>query len=699
MKKSGIILFFIAFCAVQGLWGQVEDFRRKAPQPGPAPRIEMGKYEQFTLDNGLQVIVVENNKLPRVSFQLLVDAPPMKEGQFAGAASLAGDMLMRGTTTRTKAQIDQSIDFIGARFSTSQGGMFGSCLSRHQDKLLEIMSDVLLNPAFAEEEFEKVKQQRLSGLAYQQDNADFIAGNVAQVLRFGNDHPYGEIATERTLDNTNLDRCKDYYSKYFKPNISYLAIVGDIKLDEAKKAAEKYFGTWERGEVGTGFFKRPEAPAQAQVNFVDKPGAVQSIIRITYPLNLKPGSEDAILANLVNTILGDGGLLGSRLNGNIREDKGYSYGVNSTLATDKYVGYFSAGGSVRNEVTDSAVTEFLYEMNRLREEPVADQELDGIKNFIFGKFARALEQPQTVATFALNAARYKLPEDFYATYLEKTAALTAADLMKGAQRFLLPNRAHIIVVGNKGEVADKLARFSPEGKVLFYDYEGNPIKEVAAELLQGVNASEVIDKYLLAIGGRERLEKVQDLTINMTTSLQGMELAMTMQRKAPNKLLMNVSMGGMVMNSTRFDGEKGVVSAMGQEQQMEGEALEAAKQQAALFPEMLYGQEGYELTMAGVESVNGSDAYRIDLVHASGNKSSEYFDLKTGLKVKSVSTQKTPDGNEITATNEFTDYREVDGILIPHQMKAIGMGPMPLVLKVESVEVNKGLDDGIFKVE
>jgi predicted Zn-dependent peptidase len=699
MKNTKILLLLLAFCAAQGLWGQAEDFRKQAPQPGPAPRIEMGKYETFILGNGLQVIVVENSKLPRVSFQLLVDAPPIREAQFTGAASLAGDMLSRGTATRSKAEIDQAIDFIGARFSTSQSGMFGSCLSRHRDQLLEIMADALLNPAFPEEEFEKVKQQRLSALAFQKDDANAIAGNVGQVLRYGKDHPYGEIATERTIDNVTLERCRSFYDNYFKPEISYLAIVGDIKLEEAKAAAEKYFGTWERGDVGAGFFKRPEAPAQLQVNFVDRPGAVQSVVRITYPLNLKPGSDDAILANLVNTILGDGGLLGSRLNSNIREDKGYSYGVNSTLATDKYVGYFSAGGSVRNEVTDSAVTEFLYEMSRLREEPVAEQELAGIKNFIFGKFARGLEQPQTVATFALNTIRYKLPEDFYATYLEKTAALTADDVQKGAQRFLLPERAHILVVGNKEQVADKLARFAPDGKVHYFDNEGNPIQAPSPELTASVDPREVIEKYIQAIGGREKLEAVQDLTINMATSFQGMEINMSMQRKVPNKLLMNVSMGGMVMNSTRFDGERGVVSAMGQQQEMEPEQLKSAKQQAAMFPELLYLQEGYELSLAGIEKVDGSDAYRIDITHASGNKSSEYFDVESGLKVRTIAIQQGPDGGEVSIVNEFAKYQEVQGILIPHQMKVSGMGPMPLTMKVESAELNQGLEDSLFEVE
>lgn len=699
MRNTVFLILLLALSTVQGLWAQQDDFRKKAPAAGPAPRLELSDYEQFSLDNGLQVIVVENHKLPRVSFQLLVDVPPVKEGEYAGTAELAGEMLGRGTKTRSKAQIDETIDFIGADFSTSATGMFGACLTKHQDKLLEVMADVLLNPAFPEEEFGKVQKQRLSGLAYQKDNADFIAGNVSEVLRYGKGHPYGEIITEKSLQAITAERCKTYYDAYFKPNISYLAIVGDIKLEGARKIAEKYFAKWEKGEVSKEFFRRPEPPAQAQLNFVNKAGAVQSAIRITYPVNLKPGTEEAIVANLANTILGDGGLLGSRLNSNIREDKGYSYGVSSTLMYDPYIGYFSAGGSVRNEVTDSAIVQFLYEMNRLREEPVTEAELASIKNYIYGKFARALEQPQQVASFALNTARYKLPEDYYATYLEKTAALTPEDVLNGARKYLLPGQAHIVVVGNQDEVAGKLAAFSGDGKARFFDYEGNPVLEEKDELPEGLTALDVVENYLNAIGGRSQLGKVQDMTINMSTSVQGMAMEMSVKRKAPNKMFMSVTMNGMALNTTRFDGEQGVAIAMGQEQKLEGEALEAIKQQAHIFPEAEYGKKGYELALAGIETVEGKKAYRVDVTAPSGNKSTEYFDIQTGLKVRSASTQPGPGGEQVTIINDYGDYREAEGIRMPFELKASGMGPFPIALKVESVEINKGLEDSIFEVE
>lgn len=696
MKNINLILAFLTLFAVQSLWAQDDDFRKTAPAPGPAPKIEFGAFEQFTLDNGLQVIVVENHKLPRIAFNLLVDVPPVEEGQYAGTAEMAGELLGRGADSLSKAEIDAAVDFIGADFSTSEEGMFGACLTKHKDKLLEVMVDVLLHPTFPEEEFEKLKKQRLSALSYEKDDADVIADKVAQKLRFG-DHPYGEVPTEETIEAITVDRCKAYYENYFLPNNSYLAIIGDIKLEEAKEIAEKYFGGWKKGTLSKAFFERPEPPSEPVVAFVDKAGAVQSVIEITYPANLKPGADDAIAANVLNTLLGSGGL-NSRLNLNIREDKGYSYGVGSTLSSDKYIGYFSAGGSVRNEVTDSAIVEFLYEMNRLRDELVSKEELQSTKNYITGSFARGMERPEAVARLALNTVRYKLPKDYYANYLKNLNAVTAGQLQEVAREYILPGQAYIVVVGNKSEVADKLARFDGDGEVSFFDVTGKPVSGEEEALPEGLTAMDVVENYLAAIGGRKQLEEVEDITFAMSTTVQGMAMQMTNQRKAPDKMLMKVEMNGMVVNETRFDGERGLVSAMGQEQKMEGEQAQSLRRQAMIFPELEYKKKKYELQLDGVEQLEDGKAYRVVVTAPDGEKATHYFDTKTGLKVKSIMTQEGPQG-EATITSLMGDYREVDGIRLPFELKISGSAPFPINLKVESVEVNTGLSDELFKVE
>lgn len=696
MKKINFLFLFLAvlFTLPLAAQPQKEEFRKKAPKPGPAPKIEMGAYEQFQLANGLTVIVVENHKLPRVSFRLLVDLPLIYEGEYAGAASMAGDLLSTGTETRSKAQIDEAVDFLGASLNTGAGGIFGASLTKHKEKLLEIMSDVLLHPSFPQDEFDKLKTQTLSGLAASKDLPETIAGNVAQVVRFGKDHPYGELTTEETVEKITVEQCRKFYDSYFKPNISYLAVVGDISAAEAKQLAEKYFGAWEKGAVPEKEYAVPQPPAGIQVDFVNKPGAVQSVVNITYPVQLKPGAPDAIPASLMNILLGVGSY--GRLYKNIREDKAFTYDVYSSLSADEEIGYFNAGASVRNEVTDSAIVEFLNELNRIRNEKVSEEELRFNQNFRTGVFAIQLEQPQTVASFALNIARYKLPEDYYATYLEKVNALTVDDIQAMARKYILPDKAHILVVGNKAEVADKLARFDSDGEITFRDFYGNEV--MAGEAVpENIDAQQVIDQYLEAIGGQEKLSQVSDMTMTMTASIQGMAMEMAIKQKVPGKLATTVMVNGMTMQQQIFDGEKGVNIVQGQRMPADDASIKELKRQAMFFPEMKYEELGYQTKLVGMEKVNGQDTYDLEVTLPNGEKMNEFYDKTTGFKVKTVAVRDV-NGQTVTITNEYSDYQEVDGIRFPHTLNTSGALPFPLKLTVKAIELNKGIEDEVFTV-
>jgi predicted Zn-dependent peptidase len=695
MKKIAFIINFM-FIALVVAQAQQQDFRKTPPEPGPAPKIEIGDYEQFELDNGLKVLVVENDKLPRVTYQVFVDAPPLKEDEYAGAVSMAGQLLKTGTTNKTKAEIDEAVDFIGASLSTSASGVFGSSLTKHKDKLLELMADVLFNPTFPEDEFEKLKTQTLSNLTSSKDDPNAISNMVAQVLRYGKDHPYGELTTEATVENITIDQCKAYYNTYFKPNISYLIVIGDITLEEAKKDAEQYFSEWAKAEVPEPEFEQPDKPGEAKVAFVNKPGAVQSVIKVTYPVELEVSDPHYLSALVTNTIFG--GYFRSRLNSNLREDKGYTYGVSSTLSPDEEVGYFNAGGSVRNEVTDSAIVEFLYEMKRLQEEKVPEDELNLVKNYRTGALARALEQPTTIARFALNTIRYNLPNDHYSTYLERLNAVTADDVMAMAKRYITPDNAHILVVGNKGEVAEKLERFDADGEIDFYDYYGREVEQSKTDMDENMTAQDVIDAYIEALGGKETLMAVEDVSMTMQTNLQGMSMETIVQRKAPNKFAMKMVMNGSPMQEQKFDGEAGMASQMGQSQKLEGEALESMEQQAIMFPELQYAtDQSVKLTLNGIENIDGTDAYEV-IVESPSGKTTEYFAVDSGLKIRTVETVENA-GQSATITTDIGEYKEVSGIMFPHKLTITGAAPIPLNNEVVSIEVNKGIADSVFEVE
>ncbi|MCB0428906.1 MAG: insulinase family protein [Flavobacteriales bacterium] len=691
-----VALIAIASCAS----AQID--RSKAPAPAPAKEINLGNYEQFTLDNGLKVFVVENHKLPRVSFRLTVDYTPVMEGDDAGYVTMAGDLLKRGTENRTKEQIDEQIDLIGANLNTSSGGMSASCLKQHADDLLKIMSDILLHPSFPEAELEKLRTQQLSALATTKDDPNSMAENVGNVLRFSAQHPYGEVVTEASVKKINAAQCRSFYDAYFKPNISYLAIVGDVNLKEARTWAESYFGAWKKGEVKVAHYPTPKGPEKIRVCLVDKPGAVQSVVMVTYPVELTPGHPDAIKASVMNAILGGDGFSG-RLMQNLREDKAYTYGSYSSLHADKLIGDFKAYAQVRNEVTDSAVTEILYEIKRLRDEDVPEDLLKMTINKLSGSFARSLEYPQTVAGFAISKAIYGLPDDYYSSYLQKLEKITPKDIREMAQKYLHPDQAYILVVGSKDAVKDKLTTFSSGGKVEMYDHYGVELKD-AKPLPEGLTAQKVIDDFLMAISGQadakkavKALDKVQDVTIKMGVSLQGQSFEINTYSKKPGKYAMTLGNENMTIQEQRYDGQRGISKSIQGTKEITGKELEDLKYSSLLMPELQYQKLGFKVELKGSEQIDGKDCYLLEVTDPAGGTEWQYFDAGSHLRKQIVTNRETPMGN-ITQTTRFDGYQVVDGVKFPFKISQ-NMGPQSLEMTVTTVKLNSNLPDSTFKVD
>jgi predicted Zn-dependent peptidase len=661
------------------------------PQAGPAPVIKIGDYQSFELPNGLKVFVVENHKIPRLSYSLVLDNDPVFEGDMAGYTDFAGQLMRTGTATRNKDQIDEQVDILGASLNTSANGMSANCLTRHNESLLAIMSDLLLNSTFKAEEMEKIRTQTLSALEADKNDPKAISDRVNSVLVYGVNHPYGLSASEESVKKITLEKCNEYYKTFFKPNIAYLAIVGDITLDQAKPLVEKYLGGWQRGDVPNAKYMTPKAPAKTTVVMVDRPSAVQSTINVSYAVDLKPGSADEIKVKLTNSILGGGTF---RLFNNLREKHGWTYGAYSSIQPDKLVGKFTASAEVRNPVTDSSFTEILAEMSRIRTEPVPDDELNMVRNFMMGNFGRSLENPSTVANFAINTARYNLPKDYYSTYLTKLSALTSADVQLTAQKYIRPDNAYLLTVGKAEDLAPKLKKFAKSGEVLYYDIDGkqyDPSKKLKPAPV-GVTADQVISNYVIAIGGTKALKKVKDATVKAGASMQGQTITFDTYMKAPDKMFFQVGSGAMVFAKQIYNAGKGVSTSpmSGESKPLAADELIMMKEGALIFPEMFYSTLGYTTELLGVEEQKDQKQfYKIQVNKGGDKKDTDYYDVQTGLKVRSESKD---------ALTEYSDYKAVDGILFPFTLKQT-MGPQTFNLTVTEVSLNTKLKDEFFEVK
>lgn len=497
MKK---IFLFVLISLPCLLTAQVSVDRTHAPKPGPAPLIKVGKPASFTLSNGLQVFVVRNTKLPRVAATLTIDRDPVQEGDKAGMISMAGELLRRGTAQLNKAQLDEAIDFLGADINTSASAISGFALKDNFPKLFSLMADIALHPSFPADELEKIRKQMISGIAQGKEDANTIAGNVVSKLVYGKNHPYGEIETEETVQKVTVEDIRKYYTTYWKPNIAYLIFVGDITVEEARKLADHNFGTWQKGTIPVQTYPVPVAPAKTYIAVVDRPSSVQSVINLVAPIKLKPGAPDVIPASVMNTLLGNGS--SGRLYKNLREKHGFTYGAYSRIGPDKLVGNFTASASVRNEKTDSAVGQFLVELNRIRTEAVSAEDLSQTKNEMSGSFARSLESPATIANFALNVARYHLPEDYYQNYLTRLSAVDQQQVTKMADEYIHPDQLHIVIVGNAKEIAKGLEKY---GEVKYFDKEGNEIAAPVTKTVDPAVSVENIFARAIQAQGEKRL--------------------------------------------------------------------------------------------------------------------------------------------------------------------------------------------------
>lgn len=666
-----------------------ENFRKNQPEAGIAPIIAFGHPFEFKLANGIQGIVVENHHLPQINFQLYLDLGKIDQKDKAGITDLTGEMLSRGTTTMKKAEFDDAIDFMGAYFSTSSRGFTASGLSRYADELFSLASQAIKSPDFSASEFEIVKKQTFSGLEAQKENADSIGRNLIKTINFGPDHPQGQFITQSSLNNITIEDIRNFYNGVFDPAHAYLIIVGDLPAGKAVELAQQYFGDWKSKSYSKDSALSPTPISKTDVSIADRPSAVQSLIMISYPVDLKPNDPDLIKAKLMNDILG--GYFSSRLNENLREKQGYTYGIRSNLVSDPEKGLFSIMTNVRNEVTDSAITQILIEMKRLREEKISNEELQNVKNVISGEFARSLEEPKVTARFALDILRYNLPVDYFKNYLRSIQKVTATDIQKMAVKYLQPEHSHIIVIGNQKEIEEKLKPFSSSGYINHYDFQGTPLNRISPE---NPNAAvEIIHKYLKKIGGVEEISKLKSLSREYNMNIDGVEFNGFNDILLPYQMRTLIKMGETEMQSTVLNQTGGYTTTNGEKKELAGIALSTLRESAVIIEELSYLQTGFKLTYKGIDTVNNKSLYKVEVVSPAGNQKIEYYDIDNFLKFKTVTVNEAGGEESII----YKEYKDFAGILFPVVTELIGQLDKPILIHYSVIRLNPTLKQEIFK--
>ncbi|TDW49694.1 putative Zn-dependent peptidase [Flavobacterium sp. 270] len=681
MKKIHKVLILLFLTGIM----QAQD--RPQPKPGNSPVVNIKKPQTFVLANGMKVLIVENHKLPRVSFNLTLDNAPFTEGNKKGVDELTSSLIGNGTKKTPKEAFNEEIDFYGANINFTSRGGYASSLSKYSGRVLELLAEGVLQPNFTQEEFDKEKAKLIEGLKADEKSVPAIANRVVDVLAFGKNHPSGEYISEETVKNVTLADVQANYATYFVPENAYLVIIGDIKFKETKAAVEKLFSGWKKQSAPKNTYPDPVNVSKLQIDFVDVPNAVQSEISLVNTVNLKMSDPDFFPAVIANQILG--GDFNSYLNMNLREQHAWTYGANSSIGSGKYVTKFKASSAVRNAVTDSAVAQFVKEIKRIRTENVSEDVLKNVKAGYIGRFVMQVEKPQAVARYALNIETEHLPADFYEKYIQTINNVTSADINRVANKYFLLDNMRIIIAGKGSEVIEGLEKL--QIPIFYFDKYGNPIDKPVSkkEAPSGITAQTVFENYIKAIGGEKAVSTAKTLFMTGTTTIPQAPSPLSFISKldSKGKMMISLNMGSMAIMKQVVNDKGAYVEQQGQRKELKGDDLAEMKASAAPFEELRLSKRT-DLKVSGIESINGSDAYSIK-----DGKTIYYYDVKSGLKVAKLKV-KEQSGQSTTQTTYFNDYKDVKGIKVPFNI--VQNAGFELDIKMSDIKINEGVSDGDF---
>ena len=668
--------------------GIMQAQNRPQPKPGPSPIVQIKKPQSFVLKNGLKVMVVENHKLPRVSFTLTLDNPPFAEGNKKGVDDLTSSLIGNGSQKTPKDAFNEEIDFLGANINFSSQGASASALSKYAGRVLELLAEGSLFPLFTQEEFDKDKAKMIEGLKANEKSVAAISSRVVDVLAFGKNHPSGEYISEETLKNVTLADVQNNYATRFVPENAYLVIIGDVKFKETKAAVEKLFGAWEKKTITKENYTANPNVGQLQINIVDVPNAVQSEISLVNTLNLKMNDPDFFPAVIANQILG--GDFNSYLNMNLREKHAWTYGARSEIGSGKYVTKFVATSAVRNAVTDSAVVEFIKEIKKIRTEKVDAEVLKNVKAGYIGRFVMNVQKPQAVARYALNIETEQLPADFYEKYIQTINAVTPDDILRVANKYFLLDNTRIVIVGKASEITPGLEKLKLP--LFFFDKYGNPVEKPVTkkEIPAGVTAKSVLENYIKAIGGDKAVATVKTIAMTGSTTIPQAPspLSYTSKIDSKGKLMIELAMGAMSLMKQVVNEKGAYAIQQGQRRDFTGKDLDAMKASATTFEEVTLLKK-VDITLSGIETINGKDAYGIK-----DGKTTYFYDTTTGLKVAESKVLE-QGGQSMTQTTNYGDYRAVKGVKIPFNIiQNVGF---ELDIKMSDVKINEGVTDADFQ--
>ncbi len=473
------VALIIALCLSLTASAQQGLDRKKIPPPGPAPVLHVPAWTRSVLANGAELIVSEKHDLPLISFSItfLGGDDQFEPAGRQGVASLTAALLSEGTKTRNGEALSNALQLLGTSVTSSVVGESGTVgfvsTSAKFGPTLDILADMLLNSTFPAAGLERLRGQRLVALTQARAQPGSIANRVFPRIVFGSNHPYGRLVTEESLKAITRDDIVAFHKAYYQPGRALITVVGDTTPATIKPVVEKALAGWTKGGERPAFnYPGVSEPRQTTIFLVDKPGAAQSTFAIGRP-GPPRSTPDYYALQAMNTILG--GMFQSRLNANIREDKGYSYGVSSSFGFGKGPGAFRAGGDIVTAKSDAALVEFMKELRGIvGSRPITDEELTTAKDALVQRLPGTFASVSSINSAITTLWTQRLPDDYYQQYAKRVAAITKDDVLRVAKQYVTVDNLAIVIVGDRSVIEAPL-KATGIAPIVLYDIEGNPL--------------------------------------------------------------------------------------------------------------------------------------------------------------------------------------------------------------------------------
>jgi len=689
--KNLIVIFFL-FCLLSVNMSLAEEKIdvTKKPEPLKGKEFVFPEYKESKLSNGIKVFIVEDHEQPTFAFRILIPGGSAYDGDKPGLAELTADMLTKGAGKWSSLEIAQKLDGVGATLDISANPdyftIYGSCILKHIPTLLEVLSQVVLNPTFPKDEFEKLKKRVISAIKSEKARPLSVGTALSKKVLYGEKHPYGKRKTEESIEKITLDDVRTFFNKYFKPDYATIVITGDVKEKEIIPVFNKALGNWKKSNLPP-LVMAPPQPEPLGVYFVHRPASVQSSIILATP-TVEITNPDYEALDVAASIMGSG--FAGRLFRTLRETYSYTYTPFGYQTSSKFANRFACGAEVRNPVTDSAIDVIKEQLYLLATEPPSEDELNRIKKVKVGNYLMSFENAEFVASSIQNAYFYGKPLSYLKDYPKIINQLTPIDIQKVAKKYMHPDRAYIVVVGNP-EVKGKLEKF---GKIFEYDLDLNPLTGEKAKLEPvKFGAEEIISKYLESRGGQAFLQSVETIVSEGTAELQvqGQSLNGKIMTKIKSPLKKYELFDfGLFQSEIWHNGDKSWAKVQSQLEELKFKEVDKNIFDIAIKKDIDLLTKNFKVDVLGKQG----GKILVKFTTPRGFESTVYFDEKTFLIDQIEGTEESPQG-PIPVTSSFLKWDRVENFLFPTKIKTTN--PMFTVEIDFSIKINENIDDSVFQ--